>query len=273
MFVNFVENQKVTFKGSAWGTYRVSQGDAYTQVIEESTNAEPLTITDPTNFILSFSEITPISGYRFNRFKLTPETGAPYYIYDDEQDGNAQSGTIVSNTTIEPEFVPTNYAQFIIVGDTAIHYSTLDRAFKKAAELGKTVVAVYQPGTVNVKMSNGGVVSSITRPTGYQYQWVLPKPASGTYTIPAGYTLLIPGLESSNLKGTASATEAKHVGYTYQLGKTGESDYVEASPTPMCICKLSIESGTTIQVNGNISVYSCLSPSQGYTGRPTGYGH
>ncbi|MBO5817880.1 MAG: hypothetical protein J6R26_08110 [Paludibacteraceae bacterium] len=270
--VNFVENQKVTFKGSAWGTYRVSQGNAYTQVIEESTNAEPLTITDPTNFILSFSEITPISGYRFNRFKLTPETGAPYYIYDDEQDGNAQSGTIVSNTTIEPEFVPTNYAQFIIVGDTAIHYSTLDRAFEKAAELGKTVVAVYQPGTVNVKMSSGGVVSSITRPTGYQYQWVLPKPASGTYTIPAGYTLLIPGLESSNLKGTASATEAKHVGYTYQLGKTGDSDYVEASPTPMCICKLSIESGTTIQVNGNISVYSCLSPNQGYTGRPTGYG-
>ena len=270
--VNFVDNQKVTFKGSALGTYRVSQGDAYTQVIGESTNAEPLTIADPTNFILSFSEITPVSGYRFNRFKLTPEKGTPYYIYDDEQDGNAQSGTIVSNTTIEPEFVPTNYAQFIIVGDTATHYSTLDRAFEKAAELGTTVVAVYQPGTVNVKMGSGGVVSSIARPTGYQYQWVLPKPASGTYTIPAGYTLLIPGLESSNLKGTASTTEAKYVGYTYQLGKTGESDYVEASPTPMCICKLSIESGTTIQVNGNISVYSCLSPVQGYTGRPTGYG-
>ena len=170
--VNFVDNQKVTFKGSALGSYRVSQGDAYTQVIEESTNAEPLTIADPTNFILSFSEITPVSGYRFNRFKLTPEKGTPYYIYDDEQDGNAQSGNIIENTTIEPEFVPTNYAQFIIVGDTAIHYSTLDRAFEKAAELGKTVVAVYQPGTVNVKMGSGGVVSSIARPTGYQYQWV-----------------------------------------------------------------------------------------------------
>ena len=272
--VNFVENQKVTFKGSALGTYRVSQGDAYTQVIEETTNAEPLTITDPTNFILSFSEITPASGYRFNRFKLTPEKGTPYYIYDDEQDGNAQSGNIIENTTIEPEFVPTNYAQFIILGsDTSIHYSSLDRAFEKATELGKTVVAVYQPGTVTININSSGNVSKITRPTAYKYEWVLPKPASGTYTIPAGYTLLVPGLEKSNLTGTASTNNVvKQVGYTYQLGKTTESDYVESSPNPMCICKLTIESGTTILVNGNISVYSCLSPSQGYTGRPTGYG-
>ena len=275
--VNFVENQKVTFKGSALGTYRVSQGDAYTQVIEETTNAEPLTITDPTNFILSFSEITPVSGYRFNRFKLTPEKGIPYYIYDDEQDGNAQSGNIIENTTIEPEFVPTNYAQFIILGsDTSVHYSSLDRAFEKAAELGKTVVAVYQPGTVTINIDGNGNASKITRPTAYKYEWVLPKPASGIYTIPAGYTLLVPGLEKSNLTGTASTNNVvKQVGYTYLLGKTTESDYVESSstpPNPMCICKLTIESGTTIQVNGNISVYSCLSPSQGYTGRPMGYG-
>ena len=272
--VNFVENQKVTFKGSALGTYRVSQGDAYTQVIEETTNAEPLTITDPTNFILSFSEITSVSGYRFNRFKLTPEKGTPYYIYDDEQDGNAQSGNIIENTTIEPEFVPTNYAQFIILGsDTSIHYSSLDRAFEKAAELGKTVVAVYQPGTVTININSSGNVSKITRPTAYKYEWVLPKPVSGTYTIPAGYTLLVPGLDKSNLTGTKSTNNvAKQVGYTYQLGKTTESDYVESSPNPMCICKLTIESGTTIQVNGNISVYSCLSAAMGYTGRPTGYG-
>ncbi len=272
--VNFVENQKVTFKGSALGTYRVSQGDAYTQVIEESTNAEPLTITDPTNFILSFSEIIPASGYRFNRFKLTPEKGTPYYIYDDEQDGNAQSGNIIENTTIEPEFVPTNYAQFIILGsDTSIHYSSLDRAFEKAAELGKTVVAVYQPGTVTININSNGNVSKITRPTAYKYEWVLPRPVSGTYTIPAGYTLLVPGLEKSNLTGTASTNNVvKQVGYTYLLGKTTESDYVESYPNPMCICKLTIESGTTILVNGNISVYSCLSPSQGYTGRPMGYG-
>ncbi len=272
--VNLVENQKVTFKGSALGTYRVSQGDAYTQVIEETTNAEPLTITDPTNFILSFSEITPASGYRFNRFKLTPEKGTPYYIYDDEQDGNAQSGNIIENTTIEPEFVPTNYAQFIILGsDTSIHYSTLDRALEKAAELGKTVVAVYQPGTVTINIDGSGNVSKITRPTAYKYEWVLPKPVSGTYTIPAGYTLLVPGLDKSNLTGTASTNNVvKQVGYTYQLGKTTASDYVESKPDPVCICKLTIESGTTIQVNGNISVYSCLSPSQGYTGRPTGYG-
>ena len=272
--VTFVENQKVTFKGSALGTYRVSQGDAYSQVIEETTNAEPLTITDPTNFILSFSEITPASGYRFNRFKLTPEKGTPYYIYDDEQDGNAQSGNIIENTTIEPEFVPTNYAQFIILGsDTSIHYSSFDRAFEKAAELGKTVVAVYQPGTVTINIDGSKNVSKITRPTAYKYEWVLPKPVSGTYTIPAGYTLLVPGLDKSNLTGTASTNNVvKQVGYTYQLGKTIESDYVESKPDPVCICKLTIESGTTILVNGNISVYSCLSPSQGYTGRPMGYG-
>lgn len=271
--VNFVEDQKVTFKGSEWGTYRVSQGDAYTQVIEANTIAEPLMITDPTNFILSFSEITPVSGYRFNRFKLTPEKGTPYYIYDDEQDGNAQSGNIIENTTIEPEFVPTNYAQFIIVGDTSIHYSSLDRAFEKAAELGKTVVSVYQPGTVTINTDANGNAKAITRPTAYKYEWVLPKPASGTYTIPAGYTLLVPGLDKSNLQGAASTNNiVKQIGYVSLLDKTTASDFLEFAPTPVCVCKLTVESGTIIQVNGNISVYSCLSATMGYTGRPTGYG-
>ena len=273
--VTFVDNQKVTFKGSSLGSYKVSQGDSYNQVITDTTNAEPLLITDPDNFIITFSEITPVAGYRFNRFKLTPDKGNVYYIYDDEQDGTAQSQTIGSNTTIEPEFVPTNYAQFIVLGsDTTIHYSTLDRAFEKAAELGKTVVAVYQPGTVNVTMNGAGLVNVITRPTGYQYEWILPKPASGVYNIPAGYTLLVPGLELSNLKGAASATEAKKLGYTYLLGNSTTSDYTDAdpTPTPVCVCKLIVEHGTTIQVNGNISVYSCLTPNQGFTGRPIGYG-
>ena len=270
---SFVENQKVSFVGSEYGTYRVSQSDAYSETITSESVNKSLDIADPTNFKLRFSEITPISGYRFRRFVLTPENGKPYYLYDDDENGSVISEKIESNTEIKPEFVPTSYARFIVLPDTAIHYADLEHALDKAKELGKNVVAVYQPGFVKINTNGDGNPSSITRPTDYKYAWVLPTPTSGVYTIPSEITLLVPGLSQSMLKDEANKTEIeKKIDYTYLLGASTATDYVATKPDPIPVCKLIVESGTTIKANGNISVYSCLSTSQGYTGRPTGYG-
>ena len=266
------EQQQIKLVGAPNGTYTAYQTELDNTYLMSNSITDTTKITLDNDDAFSFRfEFAPVTNYELKRLKVTM-ADTLYYLYDDVADGvSAISTTFTGSAVVQPEFIPTNYAKFIVVG-TDVICNDWDRAFAEAKRLGKTVVSVYQPGTVNVKMNSSGVVSSITRPTGYQYQWVLPKPASGTYTIPAGYTLLVPGLDKSNLQGTASTTVAKQVGYTYLLGKSTESDYVEATPSSVCVCKLTVEQGTTIQVNGNISVYSCLSPNQGHTGRPFGYG-
>lgn len=266
------EQQQIKLVGAPNGTYTAYQTELDNTYLMSNSITDTTKITLDNDDAFSFRfEFAPVTNYELKRLKVTM-ADTLYYLYDDVADGvSAISTTFTGSAVVQPEFIPTNYAKFIVVG-TDVICNDWDRAFEKAAELGKTVVAVYQPGTVNVTMDANGVVKSITRPTGYQYQWVLPKPTSGTYTIPAGYTLLVPGLDKNSLTGTASTTVAKQVGYTYLLGKSTESDYVEATPSSVCVCKLTVEQGTTIQVNGNISIYSCLSPNQGHTGRPFGYG-
>ena len=273
--VNFTvkEQQQIKLVGAPNGTYTAYQTELDNTYLMSNSITDTTKITLDNDDAFSFRfEFAPVTNYELKRLKVTM-ADTLYYLYDDVADGVAViSTTFTGSAVVQPEFIPTNYAKFIVVG-TDVICNDWDRAFAEAKRLGKTVVSVYQPGTVTINIDGSGNVSKITRPTAYKYEWVLPKPVSGTYTIPAGYTLLVPGLEKSNLTGTASTNNVvKQVGYTYLLGKTTESDYVESSPNPMCICKLTIESGTTIQVNGNISVYSCLSPSQGYTGRPMGYG-
>ncbi len=268
------EQQQIKLVGAPNGTYTAYQTELDNTYLMSNSITDTTKITLDNDDAFSFRfEFAPVTNYELKRLKVTM-ADTLYYLYDDVADGVAViSTTFTGSAVVQPEFIPTNYAKFIVVG-TDVICNDWDRAFAKAAELGKTVVAVYQPGTVNVKMNGDGLGSAITRPATYKYEWILPKPASGTYTIPAGYTLLVPGLDKSKLAGTASTTEAKQISYTYLLGNTTKSDYIETppTPTPMCVCKLTIESGTTIQVNGNISVYSALSPQQGYTGRPTGYG-
>lgn len=269
------EQQQIKLVGAPNGTYTAYQTELDNTYLMSNSITDTTKITLDNDDAFSFRfEFAPVTNYELKRLKVTM-ADTLYYLYDDVADGVAViSTTFTGSAVVQPEFIPTNYAKFIVVG-TDVICNDWDRAFAEAKRLGKTVVSVYQPGTVTININSSGNVSKITRPTAYKYEWVLPKPVSGTYTIPAGYTLLVPGLEKSNLTGTASTNNVvKQVGYTYLLGKTTESDYVESSPVPdpMCICKLTIESGTTIQVNGNISVYSCLSPSQGYTGRPMGYG-
>ena len=216
-------------------------------------------------FTLSVTNVE--GGYRFRRWVIDYTTGSSEYVYD-----KVATHPIMSSATVTAEFVSTDYAQFIVLPDTAKHYAHMDDAFDAAKKLGKTVVSVYQPGYVTINTYSNGCAKSFKKVMS-KSEWLLPRPASGTYTIPSGYTLLVPGLEKSSLTGDASTNGiTKYLDYTYLIGKSGEGDYLEYQTSPQAICKLIVESGTTIEVNGNISVYSCLSAVKGYTGRPTGYG-
>ena len=257
----------VTFLPATGGSYTFLQDNGLGRTIPVTNQTVQAGVVGNGNDKQFRLSAAPATRYRFRRWVINRSIGGEEYLYD-----ATANVPIECDATVSAEFISEDCAMFIILGDPSNkQYAHLDDAFDAAQKIGKTVVSVYQPGTVTINIDGNGNVT-ITRPTAYKYEWVLPKPVSGTYTIPAGYTLLVPGLEKSNLTGTANTNNVKQVGYTYQLGKTTESDYVESKPNPMCICKLTIESGTTIQVNGNISVYSCLSAAMGHTGRPTGYG-
>ena len=227
----------------------------------ESTEDVPVKMTSASEYTYNVVA-TAAEGYRFRRWVVQNANGTSYY-YGESYQYKASNGE-----RFTAEFISDSYAQFIVLGsDTANYkYAHLDDAFDAAKKLGKTVVSVYQPGELTIAQKSSAV-DVITPSAGYKYQHILPRPASGIYTIPAGYTLLIPGLDKSAL--LSSPTK---IGYTYLLGKTTVDHFSERCPKPQCVCKLTVESGTKIEVYGNISVYSCLSAVMGYTGRSTGYG-
>lgn len=236
ILVSFVKQQKVFLKGSPLGTYKVSVMGG-TPFIMNSSDEQEISITDPDNFTLTFTDMTPISSaYRFSSFKLTPtkESVAPYYVYDDDLNNTETTPIIKENTTIEPVFVAVEYAQFIVLDNPAVKYDDLNRAFKVAQEIAesnsaaKRVVAVY--GT-------GG------------------KLASGNYTIPAGFTFLVPG-DNNN---------------TYRTGDVNLGDFKD-NATRSCKCHLEMDDNTTINAVGNISVYAKLSWTLGTNGTPITYG-
>ena len=266
--VSIVKVATITFTPPAAGgsyTYLQDNGLGQTIAVNEVKTATVMGAGNDKMFTLSVTDIA--EGYRFRRWVINKQVGTPEYLYD-----KVAIHPIMSSATVTAEFVSTDYAQFIVLPDTAKHYAHMDDAFDAAKKLGKTVVSVYQPGYVTINTNGNGYATSFTKKM-TKSEWILPKPASGTYVIPSGYTLLVPGLDKPSLTGTASTNnQTKYLGYTYLLGKSAEDNFVEVNPTPQSICKLIVESGTTIQVSGNLSVYSCLSSTQGYTGRPTGYG-
>lgn len=225
-------------------------------------------------------------GFHFRRW-VVKNGNKESYFYGEELEYRLNNGD-----EFVAEFVPDSYARFIVLDtDTAKYkYAHLEDAIAEAQAQSKSVVAVYVPEQLKITSTtkkNSGLssilnpysttINSITSPT--KIDWVLPKPATGKYIIPSGITLLVPGLDKNAIKGLLdNKTErTKYVSYhsinyRYNIGAGVEDDFLETNPTPVCICKLSVESGTEIEVNGAISVYSVLSTTQGYTGRPSGYG-
>ncbi len=234
------EVQTIYMVGAPNGTYTAKQTllDKTYSLTANVTDTAKVVIDDTDGFAFKF-DFTPATGYRLNRLKVTIDDVVSY-LYDDVDDGVETITTIFeSGAIVQPEFIPSNYAQFIVLGtDTTIHYNDLERAMAVAANSSSKTVAVYKKGTA--KDVNGVI---------------LPKPASGSYTIPAGITLLVPG----------------NAAYKSKLGYFEAADFGTGS-TSTCWRKLIVEAGTTINLQGNICVFSPVSATQGYTGQPTTYG-
>lgn len=219
-------------QGSYTATRSDGSGVAYT-LSHDGIEDIPVTMTNISQYTYSVVA-SPAEGYRFRRWTIQNALGTSY-SYDATYTYTAKNGERFS-----AEFVKDTYAQFIVLGsDTAKYkYSYLDDAIAEAQRLGLSVVAVYKQGTA--KDVNGVI---------------LPKPENGTYTIPKGITLLVPG--------TAD--------YKYRLGYLTSTDYVNTS-TSSCWRKLIVEEGTTINVFGNLCVFSPISAKQNYNGQPYTYG-
>ena len=224
--------------------------------------------------------VTKDANTRFRRWVIT-EGETVRYDYNENTILHIQK-----SATVKPEVLSAEYAQFIILPDTVTKYAHLEDALAVAKSLNdenRKVISVYVPNKISLnittsKDSEGKVTYRLSTMTLQgKNSWILPKPESDTYTIPAGYTLLIPGTSKTQLDNAVKDGTTPKVlngtDYYNLMDKPSSDDYFEGTtPTPVCVCKLTVESGTTIKVDGNISVYSCTATGQGYTGRPTGYG-
>jgi len=235
------EVQKVQFLPAENGSYTATQTNT-TNVY----NTFPTTVDINSEVEGAFTfNFTPSTNYRFNRLVIKKNDVVDQILYDDDKNGEI-SYTFTESCTVQPEFIPTDYAQFIVLGEeNRILYDDLNRAVKVIYDNGYSnkVVAVYDKGGR------------------------LPK---GTYDIPAGYTLLVPG----KLNGTT-------VDYTYlNIGTNPTmSDFAtSAAISPKNVCKLVIESGALLNVSGGLCVYGVgnyaqsTDPKNNESMRPGTYG-
>ena len=285
--ITIKEPLKVTFNPAVEGGYYTFQQTSVEGSAVEVKTQKSIGIVSAQEGVVELKAY-PDTGYRFRRWVIEREAAEPEYLYEAVVTPNRFN----SDATVTAEFIDAKYAQFIVLGtDTAKYkYAHLEDAIAVAQSQGKNVVAVYVPGRLKITSkttmseSLGGLIknynlsiSSIV-PEG-NTDWILPKPSTGIYTIPSGITFLVPGLDKAaiqdlvNNKTVRSNYVSYHnITYRYNTGAGVNDDFLEVYPTPKCICKLSVEDGTKIVVNGAISVFSSPSTTMGYTGRPTGYG-
>ena len=247
-------------QGSYTATREDGSGTQYTLSHDSEKSSADVTMYNASECTYSVVA-NAATGFRFRRWVVQRTTG-PVYFYGTSYQYKANNGE-----SFTAEFIDEDCAQFILVGTENV-YAHLEDAIVEAQRLDKTVISVYQSGSVSllpVTDSSGNVLYyTIDKTNLGKSEWMLPRPTSGKYTIPTGYTLLVPGLNKSG--------SSLSVGYNSLVGQTTEDDFIGARVIPTSVCKLTVESRTTIEVNGNISIYSCLSASQGYNGSPTGYG-
>lgn len=161
----------------------------------------------------------PASGYRVYRWIITHgEESETDYL-----SGNKKLVNLTKDATITVEFTEDKYANFFVKDNPSVKYNDLNLALEAAqSSSSKTVVVDPTPNKQGIK---GGYLRA------------------GTYTIPDGYTLLIPG----------------DADYTAIKDKTApaESDWAtESKLNTSYFCKLIVESGTTIYVDGVLCVYA-----------------
>ena len=154
-----------------------------------STKVTLADITDKTAYKFSL-EARPASGYNFYRWRIEYEDRSIVYLNDATTEFTfAQSGDLYC------EFISNEYAQFMLKTDKSRVYLKLSEAIAAASvETGdKKVIVVKESGRL---YPEDGDVPGIY--------------SAGTYTIPSGVTLLVPGDDA----------------YTVRKGDILEDDYI-----------------------------------------------
>ena len=212
-----------------------NKGNTETYNSQTAGESKNLDLTDTRQFYQSITAY-PADGYRLYRWVVTDKDGNTTY-----PTSNPLTKTLNEGDVISVEFLPTGLAQFVVKDDPdqKLFYE-LDGengAFKHAEKLGKKVVVVHTSGTLYAEyksLTNG------------KYE----------FTIPAGYTLLVPADDA----------------YTVATEFSDDLMVEMTTALPTKHTKLTLSPNTRIQSNGHICVMAFTSKTQGYNGKPKTYG-
>ena len=163
----------------------------------------------------------PATGYRVYRWISTH--GGEEEI--DYLSGNKKLVQWTKDAEVTVEFTEDKYASFFVKENPSIKYNDLNLALEAAASSSSKTVVV-DPTYNNTARCNGGYLRT------------------GTYTIPDGYTLLVPADDVYTALGHAQNCTSNE----------WAADGVTLSPK--CFSKLIIEDGTTLNVDGVLCVYA-----------------
>ena len=216
IYITVRESPIITFKPAA-------VGGSYTyQQVNVGGGVVPVT-QELSLGTLSMSEGTiqlvaaPATNYRFKKWIIT-ETNTDGTKTTMEFKDATKTYAFTKNAVVEAEFIEDKYAQFIILGEAIICYDDLNEAIAEAQKKNRTAVAVYNDG-------------------GYL--------AAGTYNIPTGFTFLVPGKLSGGV-----------IDYYYlNIDKAPTENDFTTGLVSKNVCCLTVESGTTINVDGGLCVY------------------
>ena len=241
--VELLPSPIVTFEpASIGGTYTYQQvGISPTPSPVSVTETKQISILKDADGVVKLVA-TPAAGYRIYRWKIVDADGTRYdYVSGNtKQDDDTK---FTKEATVTVEFTEDKYASFFVKGNPSIKYNDLNAAIEAAAS-SSTKTVVVDPAKNSTLNINGGYLRA------------------GTYTIPDGYTLLVPGDADYTTLGHAENPTDK------QWASSGQT------LTPKNYCKLIVESGTTINVDGVLCVYAQwnYASTTKYAMKPGNYG-
>ena len=224
--VELLPSPIVTFEpASIGGTYTYQQvGISPTPSPVSVTETKQIGILKDADGIVKLVA-SPAAGYRIYRWKIVDADGTTRYDYVSGNTKQDDDTKFTKEATVTVEFTEDKYASFFVKDNPSIKYNDLNVAIEAAAS-SSTKTIVVDPAYNNTEKINGG------------------RLREGTYTIPDGYTLLVPGDASYTTLGHNENPTAKEWAST------------DVKLTPKNYCKLIVESGTTINVDGVLCVYA-----------------
>lgn len=232
------------------GSYTISltDGSGITHSMSQTASTAiqvPVTNETQANIQMSIKD-NESDKYLFFGWKKIERGIESYISYD-----KTCAYTFNAAATVYPEFIPDNLGTFIIQGDdSGVVYHDLQKALDDA----ETYVSTKGSAQIVVFDNKFGNVTPQEQITGLL--------AKGNYTIPQNVTLLIPGEEKYN----------SILGNPSSLHKEVDS---QTAIQPSAFRKLIIEAGTTIDVKGNICLYTpqiCSRGADTYMARPSTFG-